>query len=31
VRRATTWLVLQLLAVAGGIWLGVWIFDAVTG
>jgi hypothetical protein len=28
--RAWYWLVLQLVAVAAGIWAGVWIVDAVT-
>ena len=29
-QRAIYWLVLQLLAVAAGIYLGVWIFESVT-
>jgi hypothetical protein len=29
-QRAIYWLVLQLLAVAAGIYLGVWIFETVT-
>lgn len=28
--RAARWLVLQLVAIAAGIWFGVWLFDAVT-
>ena len=29
-RRASSWIVWQLLAIAAGIAGGVWIFDAVT-
>jgi len=25
------WLVLQGAAIAGGIWLGIWVFHAVSG
>jgi len=28
--RAWAWIVLQLVAIASGIWCGVWLVDAVT-
>lgn len=30
-RDRITWIVLQTLAVAGGVWFAVWLFDRATG
>jgi hypothetical protein len=27
--KRSSWLILQVLAAAGGIWFGVWVFHAV--
>ena len=30
-RDRITWILLQAVAAAGGIWLALWLFDRVTG
>ncbi len=30
-RDRITWIALQILAVAAGVWLAVWLFSTVTG